>query len=349
MADLKQIVDRTIEATVLLSFTSIGYAVRDRLFDFTEVDATGKVVLITGATSGLGKSAATQLARAGASVRFLARDEEKSARVRDEIIAASGNEDVEFGIADLADFDAVRSFAKQFAADHERLDALVHNAGALLNDRVITGDGLEFTFQTQVVSPTLLTAELRPLLARSAGSEGHERSESPEQRGHGRVVFVSSGGMYSEQLDADRVEMRKHGYKGTVAYARCKRAQLGLMHRWSKSLAPDGITVNAMHPGWAATPGVEDSLPIFNKVLGPALREPEQGADTIVWLAASDEADGETNGFWLDRARRPEHKLPSTKLDPVEEAREEAELWTIVREAAGLDDDALGEFVDSAS
>lgn len=326
------LLDRALEATVVLSFTSVGHAARQRLFDWDDdLDATGRTVLVTGATSGLGLATATRLAAAGASVRFLARNADKAADVRDRIVAATGNDDVTFGIADLARLDDVRRFAADFLDEHDRLDALVHNAGALLADRIVTDDGLEFTFQTQVVAPTLLTALLRPALA----------------AGDGRVQFVSSGGLYAEKLVADRVEMRTHGYNGTTAYARAKRAQLSLVHLWSGWLADDGITVNAMHPGWAATPGVEDSLPVFNRVMGPLLRTPEQGADTIVWLAVADEAAGATGGFFLDRRRRPEHKLPTTRMADPEQQREEARLWELVRDAAGLEPGAFGEPVQS--
>ncbi len=321
--------DRAIEASVVLSFTNVGIEARRRLYDGwdAELDGTGRVVLVTGATSGLGRAAAVEFASRGATVRFLARDRDKAKRVRDEIVEASGNDDVDFGIADLADLGAVREFADWFTREHDRLDVLVHNAGALLADRVVTEDGMEFTFQTQVAAPALLTSLLLGPLRAADG---------------GRVVFVSSGGMYSEKLRPARVEMGRDEYDGTTAYARAKRAQVALVHQWSRWLADDGVTVNAMHPGWADTPGVEEALPTFRRIVGRFLRDPDQGADTIVWLGLAEAAADETGGFWHDRARRPEHKLPSTRLDPAEERRREDELWSLVVDRSGLDPSAFG-------
>ncbi len=325
-----KLLDRAMEATVVPSFTRLGLLARRRLRDDwnTTLDGTGRTVLVTGATSGLGAAAAVEFARSGAAVRFLARDRDKAKRVRDEIATASGNDDVDFGIADLADLGAVREFAAWFNDTNDRLDVLVHNAGLLLADRVVTTDGMEFTFQVQVVAPALLTSLLLPSLRNADGG--------------GRIVFVSSGGMYSEKLRPKHVEMGVEEYDGTKAYARAKRAQLALTHRWSQWLADDGITVNAMHPGWADTPGVEASLPTFGKIVGPLLRTPEEGADTVIWLGLADEAATASGGFWLDRARRAEHKLRSTRLDPAEELSREGELWDLVADRAGLDRSAFG-------
>lgn len=319
--------DRAIEASVVLSFTRLGIAARRRLYAGwdDDLDGTGRVVLVTGATSGLGRAGAERFARHGARVRFLARDGDKAERVRDEIVRATGNEDVAFHLADLADLASVRDFAAWFREEHDRLDVLVHNAGALLAERVVTDDGMEFTFQTQVVAPTLLTSLLLDPLREAAG----------------KVVVMSSGGMYAEKLRPARVEMGREEYDGTTAYARAKRAQVALVHLWSRWLADDGVTVNAMHPGWADTPGVAASLPTFRRVMDLVLRDADDGADTMVWLGLSADARAETGGFWLDRARRPEHKLPSTRLEPAEEARREAELWAMVADRAGIDRDAF--------
>jgi dehydrogenase/reductase SDR family protein 12 len=135
--------------------------------------------------------------------------------------------------------------------------------------------------------------------------------------------------------------MGEQDYNGTKAYARAKRAQLALVHRWSRTLGPAGITVNAMHPGWVDTPGVEASLPTFRRIMKPLLRDGDAGSDTIVWLAASPEAEGLSGAFVHDRAPRPEHKLGRTKLESAEERRREDELWALVTAAAGLPADAL--------
>jgi len=116
-------------------------------------------------------------------------------------------------------------------------------------------------------------------------------------------------------------------YDGTVAYARAKRAQLVLMHEWVRRMEGTGVSFQAMHPGWAATPGIRDSLPGFAKVMGPLLRTPDQGADTAVWLASAPAGVETTGGFWLDRRPRWEHKVPWTRLSEEDFDDAGAALW----------------------
>ena len=163
---------------------------------------------------------------------------------------------------------------------------LVLNAGALTHEYTVTGEGNETTLATHVLSPFLLTRALRPLLEASAPS---------------RVIVVASGGMYTEPLDVDALDPEPAAYDGTKAYARCKRAQVVLAEEWTRDLLDTGITVNAMHPGWADTPGLRAALPGFSRVVGPLLRTPEEGADTIVWLAAAPDAADLSGLFFLDR------------------------------------------------
>ncbi len=188
------------------------------------------------------------------------------------------------------------------------LRALVHNAGILPPERAETDDGHELTVATHVLGPHLLTAELRPLLA----------ADSPA-----RVVFVSSGGMYTQPLRIDDPEFQLGDYDGTIAYARTKRMQVVLAELWAKRLGDEGIVVHAMHPGWANTPGITDSLPRFARVVGPILRSADEGADTAVWLLAADEPARRTGLFWHDRLPRPTSYLPFTRTSEHDAER----LW----------------------
>src|ERR1700694_5992766 len=268
--------DEALEATVVGSFSRIGYEARRRTAHWIDPPAMdGKVVLITGATSGLGLATATRLARMGASVRFLARDPARAERAAAAIVASSGHTDVSYGIADLSELAALRAFARTFRAQERRLDVLIHNAGALSRDYQTSRDGTELTVATQVVGPFVLTSELLSLLGASAPS---------------RVITVSSGGMYAERYDLDQLEMGPETYDGVTAYARAKRAQLVLNREWARRQSGTGIVFHAMHPGWADTPGVQTALPAFRRVMRPLLRSADQGSDTIVWLAASTEA-----------------------------------------------------------
>jgi NAD(P)-dependent dehydrogenase (short-subunit alcohol dehydrogenase family) len=150
----------------------------------------------------------------------------------------------------------------------------------------------------------------------------------------GRIIWVSSGGMYTEPLDVARLSAGPDGYRGSAAYARAKRAQVTLCEMMAARVDPTELVVHAMHPGWALTPGVERSLPTFRRVTGPLLRTPDEGADTLVWLAADDGLPRTSTGhFWLDRRIRSLHKSRSTRS--TDTADERAALWDWVTRAAG--------------
>lgn len=322
MSETADVVDRIIEAPVFTSFTNVGYRLRRRLDGWTDLDSydlTGRVIAITGPTSGLGLAATTQLARNGATLVLVARNEQKTNELAVRLTESTGNDAISSVIADMGDFDAVRTAAVEIAGRHGRLDALVHNAGSLFNDRRTTRDGMELTVAVQVVSPFLLTSLLLDTLRSTPGS---------------RVLTMSSGGMYTAGLTVSRLEMDEASYRGAEQYARAKRAQVTLNEMWAEREGA-AVRFHALHPGWADTPGVEESLPTFRKVVGPLLRTPLQGADTKVWLAADDGLPLETNGlFWLDRRPRPIHRLAATRRTDTPERR--AHLWRWVSEAAGI-------------
>jgi NAD(P)-dependent dehydrogenase (short-subunit alcohol dehydrogenase family) len=313
-------VDALLEASVVGSFTRIGYHARRRLFHWPELDSfrlDGKVAIVTGATSGLGRWTAEQLARQGANVCIVGRDAERTERARSEIAAATGTS-VEAELADLSLMAETAVLAERFAAAHDRLDVLVLNAGVLTHRYTVTAEGNEVTFATHVLSQFLLTTRLLPLLETAAPS---------------RVVTVSSGGAYTMPLDVAALEPAPDAYNGTHAYARCKRAQIALTGQWTQHLLGTGVTVNAMHPGWADTPGIRDALPGFSRLIGPLLRTPEEGADTIAWLASAPEPAELSGLFFLDRRPRATHRL-RRKRRP-DEAEEAARLWRLCVDRTG--------------
>jgi len=313
-------VDALAEASVVGGFSRGGLALRSRLlpeFAAAPPPATGRTVLITGATSGIGLAAAVALARQGAAVHFLARDRGRAERALRQIAGASSGARVSYGLADLEDLESVRGFVREFCAACPRLDILIHNAGAI-HPRYRTGrSGTELTYAGQVVAPFLLTAMLVPWLIAA---------------GTARVITVSSGGMYTQRLSPGALPPGPDGYRGVTAYARAKRAQVALSAEWASRMAGTRVAFHAMHPGWADTPGIAAALPGFHGVMRPLLRTPEQGADTIVWLATADPALLGTGGFWHDRRRRREHRLPCTR----EDASARGQLWDQCARAAAI-------------
>ena len=308
---LSKILDALLEATRVGSFTRWGLLARRQLFDWDQDEAkdlTDQVMIVTGATSGLGLATATELGRRGAAVVLVGRNPDKTERAVTQIIAETGNQSISFLLADMGELEQVRRLAAEFSEQHDRLDVLIHNAGALANDYGENSSGLEHTVASQVVGPFLLTAELLPLLGETPGS---------------RVITVASGGMYSESLDVTRLVMKPGNYDGTKAYAKSKRAQVALNQEWARRRGTSGITFHAMHPGWADTPGVVKALPRFHSIMGSALRTPEEGAHTIVWLATSEHALESNGKFWHDRRQRGTAYLPKTAMSPSEKTR----LW----------------------
>ena len=324
---LADAVDTIIEAPIVSSFTRIGYDVRSRLDHWTPLssyDLHGRTVLITGATSGLGLATAETLGRCGAAVILLGRDAAKTERVRKQLVSITGSEDFRTVVADMGDRAAVRRAAHEIMDTHDRLDTVVHNAGALSPMRKANTDGIETTVASQVLGPFLLTGLLLGTLRACAPA---------------RVITMSSGGMYATGLTVDNLEMGDD-YKGADQYARAKRAQVTLNEMWADRLAGQGVVFHAVHPGWADTPGVEASLPTFRRIVGPLLRTPAQGADTVTWLVADAGPPLQTTGkFWLDRRPRPIHKLPTTRRTDTPQRR--AQLWEWCMKNSGLDPRAL--------
>lgn len=313
------VIDTVLDRSVVLGYSKIGLGVRRRLSSWPADPAPGSLrgrhVAVTGASSGLGTATAEGLARLGAHVHLVVRNPDKGEQSAAEIRGAVPDADLRVWRCDVSDLDDVRRFAGELAAEVPSLAAVVHNAGAMPPERTLSAQGHEMTLALHVLGPLLMTELLLDQLSADDG----------------RVVLVTSGGMYTQSLPVHDPEYERGTYKPATAYARTKRMQVSLLPVLAQRWAPRGVTVHAMHPGWADTPGVTDSLPGFAKVTGPILRDAEQGADSSVWLVATDPAP-EPGLFWHDRRPRPEHYLPSTR----ESDDERAALWSFVRQAATL-------------
>lgn len=312
--------DRVLEASVVGSFSRIGILLRRRTQRWPDLtDAgRGRTVLVTGANSGIGFATAAELLARGARVVITTRDVAKGEQARTALLdavarpgGAHERSEVAARLAtetlDLDRLDSVRALAGRVDT-YGPIDVVVHNAGAMFAERSMTVDGLERTWQVHGVAPFLLTMLLLPHLT---------------QRPDPRVIWVSSGGMYTERLVVRRVDSPR-GYRPSVAYARGKRAQVELarvLH--GRFGAPTGIAFHAMHPGWARTPGLRSSLPTFSRVIGPLLRSSAEGADTILHLALAERSgrhgDPLAGGqFWADRLPRTTDRLARTVVDDDE-------------------------------
>ena len=311
------LVDRALDVTIAPGYTTLGLAARRRLpgwpADPPRLD--GAHVLVTGTSSGLGSATAAGLARLGAHVHLVVRDADKGRRVAGDL-GIEGSSTV--WSCDVSDLEDVERLAGELTSALERdgrtLSGLIHNAGSMPPRRTESAQGHELTMALHVLGPVLLTERLLPVLD------------------HARIVLVTSGGMYAQRLRADDPDFRRGAYSPTTAYARSKRAQVELLPLLQQRWGAHGHAVAATHPGWADTPGVADSLPTFRTVVGPLLRDADDGADTTIWLAATRPAP-EGGRLWHDRQPRPTTWLGRNATSPAERDR----LWAWVTASIGVD------------
>lgn len=298
--------DTALDRSLVLGYTALGPALRRRLPTWPADPApdalAGREVIVTGASSGLGLATAAALVRLGAHVHCVVRDPAKLARFAAQI---GPSESLTAWRCDLAELGSVREFAAAFLAAGHRLTGIVHNAG--LMPATLTRDvrGRELSMVVHVLAPVLLTDLLTPALEPAA-----------------RVVLVTSGGMYAQELRLDDLPYDETPYRPSVAYARSKRAQVELLgplqERWPK------LRVYATHPGWAASPGLDTSLPTFATLLRPLLRTPAWGGDTTVWLVGTAEPPP-GGGLWHDRRERPTSYVRATRASAAQ--RRELLAW----------------------
>jgi NAD(P)-dependent dehydrogenase (short-subunit alcohol dehydrogenase family) len=312
----KKLLSDVLDATVVPGFSRVGYLLRAQLGKWSpvsEMNLAGRVVVITGPTSGLGAATARMLAATGAQLVLVARNKEKCDAMARELHLSFPQCNPVVVIAEMGDLSAVASASRQIREQFPRVDVLVHNAGALLQERSVSPQGIEQTIASHVVGPHLMTTMLRDVL----------------RAANGRVVTVSSGGMYSTALPqlqvGESLEMPASNYNGTRQYAYAKRAQVTLNEMWAHK--EPNIEFVAMHPGWADTPGVQDSIPLFRTLTKPILRTSAQGADTIAWLAAVRSLPEKSGTFWSDREVRSVHKTPMTRRADIEAARDALWVW----------------------
>lgn len=307
---LAALVDGVLDRSLVLGYTRIGPALRRRWWapDPEPGCLDGQRVVVTGATSGIGEAMVTSFAALGATVHVLGRNPAKVETVLADVRRALPSAELVAEVCDVSDLDAVRAWCDDLASRVDSLRGLVHNAGVLTQEREESVQGHEMALAVHVLGPHLMTERLLPLLG---ADDAHP----------GSVVWMSSGGMYSAGLRStpDEIEYREPGkaYDGVRGYARTKRMQVEIVDAWNDRLRGGQVRIESCHPGWAATPGVTDSLPGFDKVMGPLLRDAASGADTAVWLVATRPDSSGTHHFWHDRAPRPTTYPVQRRTDPV--------------------------------
>jgi NAD(P)-dependent dehydrogenase (short-subunit alcohol dehydrogenase family) len=275
----------------------------------------GKTVLVTGANSGIGKVTATELARRGARLVMLCRSRSKGEAAREEIIAQSGNREVELILGDFASLASVRRAAEEFLSRHDRLHVLVNNAGLYLNERLLSQDGYEMTFAVNHLAPFLLTSLL----------QGALRAAAPA-----RVVTVSSlmhmlGHIRFDDLGAER------GFSGMRAYGDSKLANVLFSNELARRLEGDGVSSNSLHPGGVATNFGGEAGGLFSMILRlgrPFLLTAEQGARTSIYLASSPEAEGVSGRYFVN-------SRPARSSAEANDAAVQRRLWEVSERMVG--------------
>ncbi len=280
-----------------------------------EPDQTGRVCVVTGGSSGIGREVARDLAGLGATVVLTCRNEMRGIIAKDAIVLDTGNPHVTVMPVDLSSQAAIRRFARGLLDAHPRIHVLVNNAAVCLPQRRVTREGIEETWATNVLGYHLLTRLLLDRLVASAPA---------------RVVNVAS--TYAGGLDLSDPEFRRRRYAGVAAYRQSKQADRMLTWALADRLAGTGVTANAVHPGGVAT-GIYRE---FQGFAGGLLRgwvrlvkaSPREGADTPAWLATSPAVAGISGKFWAARL-----EMPCTSRDPAAVER----LWEICERTVALE------------
>jgi NAD(P)-dependent dehydrogenase (short-subunit alcohol dehydrogenase family) len=251
----------------------------------------GKTCIITGASSGIGKASAEQLASMGAKVVMVCRSQERGEKAKREVETKSGNKSVELMHADFASLASVHAFAEEFAKNHDSLHVLLNNAGVARPLRSQTSDGFETTFEVNYLSHFLLTNLLLPILKKSAPS---------------RIINVSSVAHYGGHLNFDDLQMKK-GYGVMRAYSQSKLALVLFTHELARRLQGTGVTANCLHPGAVATNIWGDWLgpaAFIGKVTRLFMLSPGKGARTQVYLASSADVEGVSGEYFEFHGRK---------------------------------------------
>ena len=281
---------------------------------------SGKVCLVTGATSGIGRVTARELARMDATVVAVGRNRQKGEETVAEIKRRSANDKVEFLQADLSSQESIRDLARTFTDKYDQLQVLVSNAGGVFSKRETTVDGLEMTFALDHLAYFLLATLLLPVLERSAPA---------------RIINVSSGAQGTGKIDFDDLQGGKR-YSGWRAYSQAKLANVLFTYELARRLQGTGVTANCLHPGFVATGFAQNNSGALQALIkaGQVFAiSPEKGAETSVFLASSPLVEGVSGKYF---ANKKEKKSAKQSYDESAARR----LWDVSAQLTGTKDGA---------
>ena len=267
----------------------------------------GKVVMVTGASAGMGREVSLQLARSGATVVMVCRDASRGGAALSQVRSGGGSDAVELLLADLSSQQSIRALARDFAGKHDRLDVLVNNVGVTLPRRTETVDGIETVFATNHLAPFLLTNLMLPVLKASAPS---------------RIVTVSSGVQAMARLNLDDLQS-KNGYDGIRVYNQTKLLNLLFTYELARRLKGTGVTSNAVEPGFVKT---NMKVPFPFSLFSFMRRPVDKGSWISVHAATSPALEGVSGVFLNNRGV----EIRSSKASYDEEAARR--LWQVSAE-----------------
>ncbi|HWA30773.1 MAG TPA: SDR family oxidoreductase [Rhizomicrobium sp.] len=276
-----------------------------------------KVVVVTGATSGIGEVAADRLAQKGARIVFVARDRERGEETRKHLRAIAGHTDHTVHYADLTLVAEQKRVAKEIADSEPQIDVLINNAGAMFATREVTSEGLEKTFALNHMSYFTITNILLDRLKATP---------------HARIVSTASDAHRAGRLDLNDLQWEHHRYVGFGVYGNSKLHNVMFTRELAKRLAGTGVTANCLHPGFVGTRFGHNTggfMAWATRVAQNFALTPEQGAETIIWLADSDDVEGKTGGYY----EKKKLIAPSrTAMDDVAAKK----LWDMSAKIAGV-------------
>ncbi|MFX1378600.1 MAG: SDR family oxidoreductase [Promethearchaeota archaeon] len=274
----------------------------------------GKVCLITGANSGIGKETAKALASMNATVVMLCISKERGEEAKKEIIEKTGNRNVDLLLCDLSSQDSIRKFVSDFKSKYKSLHVLINNAGIMLKERILSIDGIEMNFATHLIGPFLLTNLLLDDLKKSAPS---------------RIINVASAAHKKAKIDFDDLQSENKKYSLFRVYGISKLGTVLFTYELSRRLEGTGVTVNAVHPGVVNTNLGRDQSKFSQWFARKFFKSPEEGAKTSIYLASSPDVEGITGKYFINKEPRESSEESYNK----EYANR---LWKICEEITGF-------------